>query len=290
MKYAFIEHYRFTFLVQKMCDVLHVSRSGYYAWRRRPVSRQAQRRTARAAKVRAVFVASRGRYGSPKVTAALRRDGDRVTQKTVAGLMREQQLRSRTVRKYKATTHSRHGYPVAENRLNQHFVADRPHAVWMGDITYVATGEGWLYLATLEDLHTRQIVGWAMGPRMTQDLVRQALDRAVRRHPPPAGVLHHSDRGSQYAATAYQQRLVQYGMVASMSRKGNCHDNACIESWHSLLKKELIYLQHFPTRAAAELAIFEYIEMFYNRQRLHSALDYRTPWEVAEAATKAQSA
>jgi transposase InsO family protein len=290
MRYAFIEQYRFTFPVQKMCSLLHVSRSGYYAWRRRPPSAQAQRRAARAARVRAVFEAVGGRYGSPKVTAALRREGDRITQKTVAGLMREQQLRSRTVRKYKATTNSRHGYPVAENRLNQHFVADRPHAVWMGDLTYIPTDEGWLYLATLEDLHTRQIVGWAMGARMTQDLVLQALDRAVRRHRPPAGVLHHTDRGSQYAATAYQQRLGQYGMVASMSRKGNCYDNACIESWHSLLKKELIYLQHFTTRAVAEQAIFEYIEVFYNRQRLHSALGYRTPWEVAQAATRAQSA
>lgn len=200
--------------------------------------------------------------------------------------MRDQQLRSRVVRKYKATTNSRHDYPVAANRLNQQFVADRPHAVWMGDITYIPTGEGWLYLATLEDLYTRQIVGWAMGPRMTQELVLQALDRAVQRHRPPAGVLHHSDRGSQYAATAYQQRLAAYGMVASMSRKGNCYDNACIESWHSLLKKELIYLERFETRAAAQLAIFEYVESFYNRRRLHSALGYRTPQEVAEAAAR----
>ena len=266
-----------------MCAVLQVSRSGYYAWRDRPASPQAQRRAQRAAAVRAAWAASRGRYGSPKITAALRRAGERITQKTVARLMRALQIRSRVVRKYRATTNARHAYPVAENRLNQHFVADRLHAVWMADITYVATGEGWLYLATLEDLYSRQIVGWALDDRMTQDLVLHALDRAVQRHRPPAGVLHHSDRGTQYAAAAYQQRLVQYGMLASMSRKGNCYDNACIESWHSLLKKELVYVEPFDTRADARLAIFEYIEGWYNRRRLHSALGYRTPQEVAEA-------
>ena len=159
----------------------------------------------------------------------------------------------------------------------------------MADITYIATDEGWLYLATLEDLYSRQIVGWAMGRRMTQDLVLRALDRAVHRHHPPAGLIHHSDRGSQYAATAYQQQWRAYDMVASMSRKGNCYDNACIESWHSLLKKELVYLQRFKSRADAQLAIFEYIEGFYNRRWLHSALGYRTPQEVATAARQSAS-
>ncbi len=273
----------------KMGEVLQVSRSGYYAWRDRPVSPQAQRRAQRAAAVREAWARSGGRYGSPKITSALRRDGERISHKTVAQLMRTQQIRSRVVRKYKATTNSRHAYPIAENRLNQHFVADRLHAVWMADITYIATDEGWLYLATLEDLYSRQIVGWAMGRRMTQDLVLRALDRAVHRHHPPAGLIHHSDRGSQYAATAYQQQWRAYDMVASMSRKGNCYDNACIESWHSLLKKELVYLQRFKSRADAQLAIFEYIEGFYNRRWLHSALGYRTPQEVATAARQSAS-
>jgi putative transposase len=224
-----------------------------------------------------------GRYGSPKITAQLQREGDRISGKTVARLMRDAGLQARVVRRYKATTYSRHALPVADNVLAQQFTADRLHAVWMGDSTYVRTDEGWLYLATLEDLATRQIVGWALEPHMTQDLTLTALDRAGARHRPPAGVLHHSDRGSQYAAYVYQGRLARYGMVGSMSRKGNCYDNACIESWHSLIKQELIYLSHFHTRADARAAIFEYIEIFYNRQRLHSALGDRTPAEAAQA-------
>lgn len=200
--------------------------------------------------------------------------------------MAQQGWRSRVVRRYKATTNSRHNLPVADNILAQQFVATRPHQVWMGDITYIPTDEGWLYLASLEDLYTRKIVGWADGARMTQDLTLAALNQAVGRYRPSGGVLHHSDRGSQYAAHAYQARLAHYHMTGSMSRKGNCWDNACIESWHSLLKKECVYLHHFRTRAEAIAVIFEYIEIFYNRQRLHRALGYRTPAE-AEAASAA---
>ncbi len=270
-----------------MCQVLHVSRSGYYAWAGRPPSTQAVRRQDRLARIRTVYAEAAGRYGSPKITAVLRRAGDRLGVKTVAQLMRQAGLRARVARRYKATTYSGHGLPVADNVLARRFTAAQPPATWMADITYVATDEGWLYLASLEDLATRQIVGWAVDARMTQDLVLTALDRAVARHRPPAGVLHHSDRGSQYAAAAYQARLARYGMTPSMSRKGNCWDNACIESWHSLLKKELVYLSHFRTRAEARAALFEYIEVFYNRQRLHSALDYRTPQEAAAAARTA---
>lgn len=240
-----------------MCQVLHVSRSGYYAWARRTPSPRAQRRQQRLAHIQAVYAASQGRYGSPKIAAQLRRDGECIGEKTVAQLMHQAGLQARVVRRYKATTSSRHAFPVADNLLAQRFTAPRPHAVWMGDITYIGTDEGWLYLATLEDLATRQIVGWALEPYMTQDLTLAALDRAVARHRPPAGVLHHSDRGSQYAAYAYQARIARHRMVGSMSRKGNCYDNACIESWHSLIKKELIYLSHFHTRAEARSAIFE---------------------------------
>lgn len=268
-----------------MCQVLQASRSGYYAWRDRPPSPRAVRRAERLTQIQDLFDRSRGRYGSPKITAALRQAGEHIAQKTVARLMRAAGLRSRVVKKYKATTNSRHAHPVAENVLNRQCVAERPHQVWMTDITYCWTDEGWLYLASVEDLYSRQIVGWAMSERMTQDLVIQALDRAVARYQPPEGVLHHSDRGSQYAAQAYRARLADNHMTASMSRKGNCWDNACIESWHSLLKKELIYLSRWPTRAALKRAIFEYIEIFYNRQRLHSALGYRTPHVVLAAAT-----
>lgn len=211
-----------------MCQVLHVSRSGYYAWAGRPPSTQAVRRQDRLARIRTVYAEAAGRYGSPKITAVLRRAGDRLGVKTVAQLMRQAGLRARVARRYKATTDSGHGLPVADNVLARRFTAAQPPATWMADITYVATDEGWLYLASLEDLATRQIVGWAVDARMTQDLVLTALDRAVARHRPPAGVLHHSDRGSQYAAAAYQARLARYGMTPSMSRKGNCWDNACI--------------------------------------------------------------
>lgn len=280
MKYAFIHEHRSTFRITKMCDVLQVSRSGYYAWRDRPPSLRAIRRAERLEQIRTIFAHSHERYGSPKITAVLRQRGERITQKAVARLMRAAGLRSRVVKKYKATTNSHHAHPVAENLLNRQFVAERPHQVWMTDITYIATDEGWLYLASVEDLYSRQIVGWAMSERMTQDLVLQAFDQAVARYRPPEGVLHHSDRGSQYAAQAYRGRLTAAQMTASMSRKGNCWDNACIESWHSLLKKELIYQERWPTRAAAKQAIFEYIEIWYNRQRVHSALGYRTPHAV----------
>ncbi len=285
MTYAFIQRYRCTFSVAKMCQVLQVSRSGFYAWVERGPSATTQRRQARLTRIQEVFAESGHRYGSPKITAQLRREGDRISRKTVARLMQQHDLRSRVVRRYKVTTNSRHPFPVADNVLAQQFVATRPHAVWMADITYIPTAEGWLYLASLEDLYTRKIVGWAAGSRMTQDLVLAALDQAVQRYRPPAGVLHHSDRGSQYAARDYQAQLARYQMQGSMSRKGNCWDNACIESWHSLLKKECVYLRRFQTRAEATQALFEYIEIFYNRQRLHSALAYRTPAEVeAESA------
>ena len=238
-----------------MCQVLRASRSGYYAWRDRPPSPRAIRRAERQEQIQRIYTQSRGRYGSPKITAVLRQTGERIAQKTVARLMRAVGLRSRVMRKYKATTNSRHRHPVADNVLNRKFAAERPHQVWMTDITYVWTDEGWLYLASVEDLFSRQIVGWAMSARMTQDLVIQAFDQAVARYQPPEGVLHHSDRGSQYAAQAYRDRLDATHMTASMSRKGNCWDNACIESWHSLLKKELIYLDRWPTRAAAQHAI-----------------------------------
>ena len=207
------------------------------------------------------------------------REGEKVSQKTVAAMMRENQLRSRTVRKYKATTNSNHNHPVQENILNQTFVAERPGQVYMSDITYVSTAEGWLYVASVMDLYSRKIVGWSASARMTKELVIQALDHAYQRQKPIGSILHHADRGSQYASHAYQKRLKDYNMVGSMSRKGNCYDNACIESFHNILKRELVYLNKFETRKSAHQAIFEYIEVFYHRQRIHSSLGYHTPDE-----------
>lgn len=268
-----MKNHRCTFSVTKMGQVLPVSRSGYYAWVLRPPSAAAPRRQQRLERIRAFGTAAHGRYGSPKIAAQLRREGERISGKTVARLMQGAAPRARVVRRYKATTQSRHAYPIADNGLARQFTATQPHGVWMADITYVATDEGWLYLATLEDLATRQIVGWA-------------LDRVAARHRLRAGVLHHSDCGSQYAAHAYQARLARYGTTSSITRKGHVWDNACMESWNSVLKKEMVYLSHFRTRAEATVAIFEYIEIFYNRQRLHGALGYRTPAEV-EAASAA---
>jgi len=191
--------------------------------------------------------------------------------------MHENGLRSRTVRKYKATTNSKHNYPVHDNVLNQTFQAERPNQVWMADITYVWTKEGWLYVASVMDLFTRKIVGWKADSRMTKELVIEALDQAYEREKPQAGVLHHSDRGSQYASKEYQNKLNEYDMIGSMSRKGNCWDNACIESFHSVIKRELIHLELYTTRAQAKRDIWEYIELWYNRGRIHSSIGYHTP-------------
>lgn len=257
--------------------MLQVYRSGYYAWLTRPESQRKQRRRMISRRVHEIFVSSRRLYGSPKITRVLHGEGIRVGQKTVAGIMRENRLRSRTVRKYKATTNSKHNHPVHDNVLNQTFHAERPNEVWMADITYVWTTEGWLYVASIMDLFTRKIVGWRAGSRMTKELVIEALKQAYEREKPEAGVLHHSDRGSQYASKEYQDKLKEYSMVGSMSRKGNCWDNACIESFHSVIKRELIHLEKYSTRVHAQRDIWEYIELWYNRRRIHSSIGYHTP-------------
>jgi len=191
-------------------------------------------------------------------------------------LMNEMGLRSITVRKYKATTNSRHSLPVFENVLDQQFSVSAPNKVWVSDITYIGTSEGWLYLASIMDLYSRKIVGWSVGPRMTRELVLDALDQAYESRKPEPGLIHHSDRGSQYASEDFRARLHKYGMIGSMSRKGNCYDNACIEAFHSTLKKELVYQTKFKTRKQAEQALYVYIEFDYNRLRFHSSLGYQT--------------
>jgi putative transposase len=260
-----------------MCKVLQVHRSGYYAWLKRPESERRQRNRLLTQRIHEIFLSSRRLYGSPKITKLLLEEGVRVGQKTVARIMRENGLKSRTVRKYKATTNSKHNHPVHDNVLNQTFKAERPNQVWMSDITYVWTAEGWLYVASIMDLFTRKIVGWKADSRMTKELVIEALEQAFQREKPTAGVLHHSDRGSQYASKEYQDKLKEYKMIGSMSRKGNCYDNACIESFHSVIKRELIHLTTYKTRAQAKRDIWEYIELWYNRRRIHSSIDYKTP-------------
>lgn len=254
-----------------------VSRSGYYKWKDRPESERERQHKEWTGQVKEVFEESRQLYGSPKVTQKLHQQGVEVSERTVTRIMSEQQLRSRTVKKYKATTNSKHSLPVQENVLNQEFTASKPNEKWVTDITYIPTAEGWLYLATVMDLYSRKIVGWHMSERMTKELVLQALQQAHGRQQPEGEVLHHSDRGSQYASYDYQKQLQIYSMKSSMSRKGNCYDNACIESFHSIIKKELIYLNKYSTRAEAQKSIFEYIEVFYNNQRIHSSIQYCTP-------------
>lgn len=260
-----------------MCSIFGVSRSGYYEWTKRKDSNRRKNRKKLEQLIRKVFYDSRQLYGSPKVWHALKQLGVQTSQKTIARIMKELSLKSRTVKKYKATTNSKHNMPVAENVLNQQFMAEKPNQVYMADITYIPTDEGWLYLASLEDLCTRKIVGFHMDERMTKELCLKALDQAYRHQKPKGTMLHHSDRGSQYASHDYQQRLKRYGMTSSMSRKGNCYDNACIESFHSILKKELIYLEKFKTHKEAREKIFEYITCFYNGKRIHSSIRYFTP-------------
>lgn len=223
------------------------------------------------------FSGSRRLYGSLKIAAKLRDEGFTVSTKTVARLMKAMGLRSRTVKKYKATTNSKHSQPVYDNVLNREFTVAAPNRVWVSDITYVSTEQGWVYLASLMDLFSRKIVGWSMGSRMTKELVLDAFDMACRRQKPGPGLIHHSDRGSQYASNEYRERIASHNMIGSMSRKGNCYDNACIESFHSIIKKELIYLTKYKTRQQAYNAINTYIELEYNRIRIHSSIGYLTP-------------
>jgi putative transposase len=257
---------------------MKVSRSGYHKWVDRPESKRTKRHKILVRHVHKSFIESRGLYGSPKIAKDLENKGTPVCQRTVARIMKEEGLRSKTVKKYKATTNSKHSLPVYENTLNQEFNVDKPNKVWVSDITYIPTSEGWLYLASVMDLYSRKIVGWSVDKTMTKELVIQALDRAYnRQHPPLGSVLHHSDRGSQYCSKDYQKKLDLYKMDVSMSRKGNCYDNACIESFHSVLKKELIYLTKYKTREQAKKEIYEYIEVFYNSKRIHSANGYLSP-------------
>lgn len=260
-----------------MCRVLAVSESGYYTWRRRGPNPREAADTALVEQIRAVHTASRQTYGSRRVTAALRQRGQVVNHKRVERLMRLHGLQGCDRRKRRpVTTQSRHPYPVAANLLARDFSAEAPNQKWLGDISYIDTREGFLYLASLEDVFSRKIVGWAMADTMDAALVERALVMALTRRDPPPGLLHHSDRGGQYASQLYQAVLARQAMTPSMSRAGDCYDNAMMESFFATLKTECA-VRPFSTRDRARNAIFDYIETFYNRQRLHSALGYLSP-------------
>lgn len=283
MKFAFIHEHRHVFPIVVMCKVLAVSRSGYHASVDRPQNAHTIRRRALAAKVRAVHEQNRRVYGSPRVHRALVAQGESVCQNTVAKVMREQRIRAKTARKFvPRTTDSAHDQPVAANVLQRQFATDEPNRKWVVDLTYIPTDEGWLYLAGVLDLCSRKIVGWSMADHMKADLVGDALSMAIDRRRPRPGLLHHSDRGVQYASDDYQKLLGDHGMRPSMSGKGDCWDNAVAESFWGTLKSELVNHEHYATHQQARASIFEYIEVFYNRQRLHSSIGYQSP-EAFEA-------
>lgn len=280
MKYRAIRDHAGRFDIRLMCRALKVSSAGFYAWRDRPESARAEANRLLLAEIRAIHRASRETYGSPSIWDELHnKRGRRVGENRVARLMRLHDIRAKTVKKWKATTDSGHKLPVAANTLDRKFRITQPNRVWAGDITYVWTDEGWLYLAVVLDLYSRKVIGWATGSRLTADLAENALTMALWRRKPKSGLLHHSDRGSQYAAHVYQQQLASHGIECSMSRKGNCWDNACMESFFATLKKELIHHRRYITREEARQDIFEYIEVFYNRMRRHSTLGYHSPAE-----------
>jgi len=277
VRFAFIATEKATFPIRLLCRTLHVSRAGFYAWHGRAPSPRARADARLGLEITTIHAESRQRYGSPRIHAELRDRGCRTGRKRVARLMRVRKLAARRRRRFRVTTQSRHPFPVAPNVLARQFARAAPDQAWVTDITYIPTGEGWLYLAVILDLYSRFAVGWAMSERITDDHTLDALDMALARRGPRRGLLHHSDRGSQYASGDYQQVLAQHGIVCSMSRRGNCWDNAVAESFFATLKVELVHDAAWDTRAAARREVFEYLEPFYNGRRRHSALGYLSP-------------
>ena len=279
MRYRAIQKHDRRVPLRLMCRALAVSAAGYYAWTGRPESRRAMHTRILLSEIRVIHRESRETYGSPSIWDALIKQGHCVGEHRVARLMRVEGIRAKTVKKWRATTQSNPRWPVAENTLNRQCTVAHPNRVWAGDLTDVWTTEGWLYLAVILDLYSRLVIGWAMGHRLTVELAEQALTMALANRNPLAGLLHHSDRGSQYAATRCQLLLTTHGITTSMSRRGNCWDNACVESFFGTLKRELVYHRHYATREDAMQDIFEYSEVFYNRTRRHSTLGYHSPAE-----------
>ena len=270
----------------KLCKLLEVSRSGYYAWEKRPESSRKKENEELLALMKKLHGKHRGVYGSRKMKKALEQEGWKVNHKRVERLMKAGGLRSRLSVKYKATTNSKHNLPVAENLLNRQFTAAKPGEKMVSDITYIRTDEGWLYAAAVLDLYGQKVIGLSMGERMTKELVLKALDEAYMRSGRPKGALIHSDRGSQYCSHEYRKRIEKYGLVCSMSRKGNCWDNAPMEAFWGKLKYEWLEGRRFRTREEARAAVFEYVEIFYNRCRLHASNGYLTPeeyWRLGKA-------
>jgi putative transposase len=284
MTFRFIEEHKDHWPIRLLCETLEVSPAGYYAWRQRPRSAQEQRQDTLLVEMRAIHVEFKARYGSPRMHAELVARGHACCVNTVAQLMRDHGIVAKSARKFRiTTTDSNHDLPVAENLLDRQFDPSAANEVWLADITYIPTREGWLYLAAVEDLYSRKVVGWSMAEHRESRLVVDALEMAVQRRLPEEGLLAHSDRGSQYASQHYQLLLARHGIACSMSRRADCWDNAPMESFFASLKKELVHDADFATRAEARAAIFEYIEVFYNGQRRHSSLGYVSPAEYEQS-------
>jgi putative transposase len=277
VRYAFIAAHIAQFPMRLMCRVLEVSRSGFYAWRKRPASSRSIKNQLLLEKIKEAHKKSRKTYGSPRVHKQLVAEGERCSRGRVERLMSANGIRAKQKRKFVATTDSKHDLPVAENILERNFHVEESNTVWASDITYIPTDEGWLYLAGVLDLCSKTAVGWSMSDSLEKGLVIDALKMAYQRRMPGKGLIHHSDRGSQYASDDYGDLLNSYGMRISMSRKGDCWDNAVMESFFGTLKKELVHHRKYRTRAEARQDIFEFIEVFYNRERLHSSLGYMSP-------------
>lgn len=286
MKFGFIQTEKATYPVRLLCRTLLVSSSGFYAWCRRGVSLKAQEDAALKVEIRAAHAASGKTYGSPRIYEDLKADGQHVGRKRVARLMQEEGIEGQRKRRFRVTTDSRHSHPIAANHLNRNFTASAPNKVWVTDITYIWTREGWMYLAAILDLFSRRVVGWSLDSCIDQTLALDALRMALRTRRPEPGLLHHSDRGIQYAAGDYQKLLREHGIVCSMSRKGDCWDNAVAESFFSTLKAELVHRTDYVSRSHTRASVFEYIEAFYNGRRRHSALGYVSPVEHEAAASR----
>lgn len=273
------------YAIDMMCNALDVSRSGYYKWLKRGVTQRQQRREMLLQRILEIFEETHQTYGSPRMHKKLRAEGWTCSRRTVAELMKEHEITPKRKRKYKSTTDSNHALPVAPNLLDRQFTTEEPDEVWVSDITYIETAQGWLYLSVFIDLYSRMAVGWSMSERMTADLVTDAFEMGVDRQG-RAPIVVHSDRGSQYASWLFRDQLAEFGCLQSMSRRGNCWDNAVAESFFASLKSELVHRKNFRTRIEACTLVFEYIESFYNKRRLHSALGYLTPWEKVQKGRK----
>ena len=290
MRFAFITAEKAQYPVSLLCSLLEVSRSGYYAWCVRPPSQRTLADRELTEDIRNIHESSEQRYGSPRIQEELAANDTHVGRKRVARLMRENGLSARIKRRFVKTTDSKHDFPIAPNLLQRDFTADAPNEVWVGDITYLDTREGWLYLAVLIDLYSRRVVGWAMSERLDTALAMGALNMALARRKPPRGLTHHTDRGCQYASHDYRRLLRGIGAKCSMSRKGDCWDNAVAESFFASLRKELTNRVDFLDRDAARSSVFEYIEAFYNRVRRHSTIDYKSPNDFEREQSKAHAA